>query len=277
MKTWTEEDGWIVQEIEHLPLDATTTRVCTRCGKLKSEESFVRKLTNNQALSKARKENLHTTTAELYERAAILRKSTHTIHKMCNACAERHRVSVAKGRSKPESAVEYEKRIRLRGRHEYMIPDPDKPNDPNATITARELLVRQHKEALASHRYAAVLANKVKEYKRTYSAYMKDVSNEILRINAMLKSAWVSGDDAAREFMLEYIEHLKALRDTLREERFAKTPTPPLSNPFKYINYDSLVTKNALSLMENVSDYSLFTRINPHLIPTADLVKKRAT
>ena len=260
-----------------MPVDPATARVCTRCSKLKSEENFVRKLTNNQALSKARKENLHTTTAELYERAAILRKSTHTIHKMCNTCAERHRVSVAKGRDKPESVADFEKRIRLRGRHEYSIPDPDKPHDPNATILARDLLVRQHKEAIASHRYAAVLANKVKEYKHTYAAYMKEVSTEILRVNAMLKGVWVTGDDAAREFMLEYIEHLKALRETLREERYAKTPTPPLANPFKYINYASIVTQRALCLMENVSDCPLFTKINPRFLPTAELVLKRST
>ena len=104
---------------------------------------------------------------------------------------------------------------------------------------------------------------------------MRAVSNEEARIKMQTKGKWLESDPYAEEFLRAYLEHLCELRQTIRGRRYTKELLVPEQNLFKYINYDSLVTKKAMRAMREVADDPLFTKINPRFLPTDELVKAR--
>lgn len=273
-----EDDGWLVQEVDDNVEDPATARVCGRCGKIKDVVNFTRGITPRQALSKATREKLYTTTEELYERASILQKSVYTVHKMCNTCASKHRISLSNQRCRVETSDEYNTRLRVRNKDEFMVRcKTSKPGEPEVytTMTNREALVLKHKQAInkaASDRRTSTIKA---SYAKLYSVQMRQVSNEEARIKMQAKCKWLEDDPYAVEFLQAYLEHLSALRQTIRSRRYAKELLVPEQNPFKYINYDSLVTKKAVAAMWGVDDDPLFTKINPRFLPTDKLVLAR--
>ena len=274
-----ECDGWLVQEVDSIVENPATARVCGRCRKTKDVTAFTRGLSPNQALLKATREKLYTTTEELYERASILQKSVYTVHKMCNSCAAKHRISIHNQRCRVETSEEYNTRLRVRNKDEFMVQvNTSKPGEPAVytTMTNREALVLKHKQAInkaASDKRTGTIKA---VYAKKYSAQMRLVSNEEARIKMQLKGKWLEDDPYAAEFLHAYLEHLHELRQTIRERRYTKELLVPEANPFKYINYDSIVTKDAMAAMSSVSDDPLFTKINPRFLPTDALVRARA-
>lgn len=276
-----EEDGWLVElapieaEPMHKPAeeDDTTTRHCKRCRKDQPVANFTRLVSEKQALFLARREGLATTTQEYYERAAVHR-TMMMAHKLCNTCAAKLR------KEKRETADEYDTRLRLMKRYERLVPNPyykspaKTPHEP-LTITEREVKVRKYRSEQGVRRVDSRRRNEKAQYGVTYAAQMREVRNEIQRIEVRRKTARAQGDDVITTFLNDYIEHLKSLRDTIRAERYSHTPNPPLENTFAYINYDSRLTKDAMAAMRCLPDLEL-DRIAPRLLPTADLYNERA-
>lgn len=273
-----ECDGWLVQEVDGDVENPATARLCRRCRKTKDIAFFTRGLSPNQALLKATREKLYTTTDELYERASILQKSVYTVHKMCNDCASKHRISLHNQRCRVETSEEYNTRLRVRNKDEFLVQvKTSKAGEPDVytTMTNREALVLKHKQAI-NKAASDKRTNTIKAaYAKVYSAHMRAVSNEEARIKMQTKGKWLENDPYAEEFLRAYLEHLCELRQTIRGRRYTKELLVPEQNLFKYINYDSLVTKKAMRAMWEVADDPLFTKINPRFLPTDELVKAR--
>jgi hypothetical protein len=276
-----EEDGWLVEVAPITPEpmhttaeeDDTTTRHCKRCRKDQPVENFTRLVSEKQALFLARKEGIATTTQEYYERAAIHR-TVLMAHKLCNTCAAKLR------KEKRESAEDYDKRLRIMKRYERLVPNPyyispsKTPHEP-LTITEREVKVRKYRSEQGVRRVDSRRRNDKARYAVTYAAQMREVRNEMQRIDVRKRSLRAQGDEVLTTFLNDYTEHLKNLRDTIRAERYSYAPNEPLKSAFSYINYDSVTTKDALRAMRCLPDFEL-DRISPRLLPTADLYNERA-
>lgn len=276
-----EEDGWLVEPVGDSPIplhtpaeeDDTTTRHCKRCRKDQPIENFVRVVSEKQALFLARKEGIATTTQEYYERAAI-HKSMLMAHKLCNSCAVKLR------KEKRESAEEYDNRLRLLKRYERHVANPyykspsKTPHEP-LTITERELKVRKYRSEQGVRRVDSRRKAERAKLSAAYADQMREVRNEMQRIDVRRKTARAQGDDIIMGFLDAYTEHMKNLRETIRAERYSHDPNPPLASPFAYINYDSVITKEAMAAMRRLPDFEL-DRIAPRLLPTIDLYNERA-
>lgn len=280
-RVFVDEDGWIVEPVQddtgvqHITdeADDTTTRHCKRCRKDQPVENFVRLVSEKQALFLARREGLATTTQEYYDRAAI-HKSQAMAHKLCNACAAKLRTT------KRETAEQYDKRLRLLNRYERQVRNPyyispsKTPNEP-LTITAREVKVREYRAEQSVRRVDGRRRAEKARYAKDYGRQMREVRNEMQRIEARLKTERAQGNENLTDFINAYVEHLKSLRDTIRAERYSHTPDEPLASTFKYVNMNSVITQEAMAAMRRLDLFEV-DRIAPRFLPTYDLYQERA-
>lgn len=278
MTIHVDEDGWIVEELNDADTscrnDITTTQHCKRCRKDQPVENFTRLVSEKQALFLARRDNMSDTTEDLYERAAMHKRTVKMVHKMCNACASKLR------RKTKGTADEYDQRLRLTKRYESHVPNPEyislakTPNKP-PTITERELKVMAYRAALGANRAEGKRKAEKKRHVAAYAGLMRDVYNEIQRIAVRMKSIRAQESAEIIGFLKAYTEHLKVLRSDIRRDRYDYSIETPRNSAFNYINYDNLITRDAMDAMRALPDLEL-DRIAPRYLPTADLYAERA-
>jgi hypothetical protein len=109
-----------------------------------------------------------------------------------------------------------------------------------------------------------------------YTELLKELRNETARIKAMLNAPWLTYAEEAQLFLGLYLDHLDAVRRAVREDKFANEAIEPRANAFKYIDYDNARTKAAMRALYTLTDDEL-DRIDPRVLPTADLVNERET
>ena len=270
LKTRHEVDGWIVET-----LDTTNDvqRYCGRCRKEQPIANFMRLVSDKQALFLARREKIAQTNAEQYDRASLIKKTMTIAHKMCNACAAKIR------KERRETAAELDTRLRLAKRYENHVPNPlyvspsKTPHEPQ-TITERELMVLKHRQMSNARRVDGKRKAEKQRYAEVYARYQKALRNEDARIKAMQKVGWTQYADDVQEFLRAYLDHLGVLRKRIRDDRYAHEPVEPRENLFRYNDYDSQITKNALFALENLSDEEL-NKVDPRYLPTAELIIRR--
>lgn len=273
-----DEDGWLVEELNDADTscrnDNTPTQHCKRCRKDQPVENFTRLVSEKQALFLARRDNLSDTTDDLYERAAMHKRTVKMVHKLCNACAAKLR------RNTKGTADEYDQRLRLTKRYENHVPNPEyispkeTPHKP-PTITEREAKVMAYRAALGANRAEGRRKAEKKRHVAAYAGMMREVYNEIQRIAVRMKSARSQENEEVMAFLNAYTEHLKVLRGSIRRDRYDYSIETPLNSAFKYINYDNIITRDAMAALRALPDLEL-DRIAPRLLPTADLYAERA-
>lgn len=272
-----EEDGWLVEPLdtptqESVQPSDTTTRHCKRCRKDQPVENFVRPVSEKQALYLARKEGLAETTDEYFSRAA-LHKTVNMAHKLCNVCAAKLR------KEKPETAEEMDNRLRMLKRFERHVPNPyyvspsRTPREP-LTITERELKVRAYRQTQNARRVDGRRKADKDRKGKTYAAQMREITNEMQRINVRMKGQKVQDDEAMLDFYQAYMAHLRTMKDTIREERYSHSPAEPLSSTFKYINLKNQVTAEAMKALHRLDTFSI-EKAEPRLLPTAEILNQR--
>lgn len=272
-----EIDGWLVEPLDSSTQEPeqhkeTTTRHCKRCRKDQPIENFVRPVSEKQALYLARKEGLAETTDEYYSRAA-LHKTVNMAHRLCNVCAAKLR------KEKPETAEEMDNRLRMLKRFERHVPNPyyispsRTPREP-LTITERELKVRAYRSTQVARRVDSRRKADKERKGKVYAAQMREITNEMQRINVRMKAEKLRYDEALADFYQAYMAHLRAMKETIRDERYSHTPAEPLASTFKYINMKNQTTIEAMRALGRL-DTATIEKAEPRLLPTAEILEQR--
>lgn len=257
-------------------------RLCKRCGLRKPVDEFRRRISINKALSLARASAARRGMSTEPIKAEAYHRTMTSVHSMCNACAIKRRTRANVKNTalikaiqtkhtttvKQLSVEEYDTELQLDGRYEHQTPNPYGA-EPRY-IMLREAMVEEYRRTLNARRAEATRKAKKVSAVPAYKVFTKDIYNEMQRIKMMLKTKRCADSEILREFCEAYLRHLDGTREIIRKERYAATPVKPKANVFKYIDYTSNVTRNAMTQLRNLSSLDL-ERAKPKFLPTADL------
>lgn len=162
--------------------------------------------------------------------------------KICNDCDK------AKPKRKhPMSLIEYDKKLRLSGRYEMEVPDPDHKGLTPKFITLRALMVRRRKKAGKDKQKAGGKKAIRSRCSADYANLTRQVQNEIYKAEAQIKQG-KSVEQTSHAYLDAYLDHLRSLRSTIKTAK-AK-PEFPKPSPAHYINNDSKLAQETRALYE---------------------------